>query len=185
MRKILIITLLSAGMSLAAPVTWTLSNVVFADGGTATGSFVYDASSNTVVSYTISVQSGNTTTFPAWVYQNGTTHNTGAGVFTSIGVIDFDTDIVGFGHSRVLVLPVLPLPGTGGVVNLDLTNAYGGECYNCSPYRVFASGQVTAPGTSTPPVPALSPWALAGLAILLLGCGVAVLSRLPQSKPAR
>jgi hypothetical protein len=180
MRKLLIITLLSAGMSLAAPVTWTLSNVVFTDGGTATGWFVYETSSNTVTSYSISVSGGNTTTFPPRVYQIGIGDNLEAGVFPSQGYIGFFTT-----GTRLVTLPVLPLPAAGGVVSLNLTNPYGAECYNCNPYRQFASGQVTAPGTGTAVVPALSPWALAGLAILLLGCGVAVLSRLPQSKPAR
>jgi hypothetical protein len=133
-----------------------------------------------VTSYLISVSGGNTTTFPPRVYQNGTADNMGAWVFPSQGYIYFATT-----SSRLLSLPVLPLPSAGGVVSLNLTNEYGAECYNCNPYRQFASGQVTSPGTSPPLVPALSPWALAGLAILPLGCGVAVLSRLPQSKPAR
>jgi len=85
----------------------------------------------------------------------------------------------------VLSLPVLPLPATGGVVNLNLANAYGAECYNCNPYRTFASGQVSAPTGNTPAIPTLSTWALAGLALLLLGCGAALLSRLPQNKPVR
>jgi len=185
MRKLLIIALLTAGMSLAAQVTWTLQNVTFSDAGVATGSFVYDSSSNTVVSYSISVSGGNTATFPAWVYQNGTADNTQATAFPSNGVIDFETDLLYGGHARVLVLPVLPLPATGGVVNLNLTNAYGAECYNCAPFRTFASGQVSGSTGTTTTVPTLYLWALAGLALLLLGCGAALLSRLPESKPAR
>lgn len=41
-----LLSCLGASVS-AAPLTWTLDNVVFDDGGTVTGSFVYDADTNT------------------------------------------------------------------------------------------------------------------------------------------
>src|SRR5262245_23815689 len=40
------VALLTAAPAVAAPVKWTLQNVVFADGGTATGSYSYDAATN-------------------------------------------------------------------------------------------------------------------------------------------
>jgi len=179
MSRVLLIALLGAGLSLAAPVTWTLQNVTFTDGGTATGSFVYDASTGIVSSYSISVAGGNTETFPTFTYQNGTLHNSGASAVPQDGVIDFDTDIVSYGESRLLALPVLPLPSTGGTVSLNLANDYGAECYDCNPYRLFASGQVvanvTSPNTAT--APALSPWALGLVAILLIGLSAILLPR--------
>jgi hypothetical protein len=178
--RIFLAALLSASISLASPLTWTLQNVVFADGGTATGSFVYDSSNNTVVSYDISVAGGNTTTFPPFVYQNGTADNIGATATVGVGIINFVTDLIPGGYARQLRLAVLPLPATGGTVTLNIANPGASECYNCGVYRSFVSGQVTAP---VPTVPALSPWPLVALAILLLGC-VAVLFRLPRSKPA-
>lgn len=42
----------------AAPVTWTLSNVTYADGATATGSFDYDQSTNTYSNIHVTVAGG-------------------------------------------------------------------------------------------------------------------------------
>ena len=51
MKKLLAVlaasTLVIAASANAAPVTWTLQNWVFDDGGTASGSFDFDASTNT------------------------------------------------------------------------------------------------------------------------------------------
>jgi hypothetical protein len=172
------------GVVLATPLTWTLQNVTFSDGGTATGSFVYDASTETVVSYSISVSGGNTTVFPPFVYQNGGADNTGTSVVSGDGVIDFNTDLESGFHQRFLALPVLPLPASGTQA-LDLTNPYGAECYDCNPYRTFASGQVVSSAAPSPTtVPVLSRWALAGLAILLLAAGVLLLSRTVKSRYA-
>src|SRR3954453_13212771 len=41
------LVLMASTPIVAAPVLWTLSGVTFADGGTASGSFVYDATTNT------------------------------------------------------------------------------------------------------------------------------------------
>ena len=154
MNRILVIALLTAQASFCAQVTWSLQNVVFSDGGTATGSFVYDTSTDTVVSYSITVSGGDTSTFPAWTYQKGTNHNTGADVFISNGTIEFETDLVYGGHLRLLDLPVVVQSQTSGTVSLSLSNEYGAECYNCAPYRTFTSGTVTSTPTSPSPVPA-------------------------------
>lgn len=54
MRLLAILLLLLPSFSaLAIPVTWNLENVVFDHGGTATGSFVYDADANTYFSINI------------------------------------------------------------------------------------------------------------------------------------
>ena len=181
LSKTFLIALLTAGISLAAPLTWTLQNVTFTDGGAATGSFVFDSSSNTVISYSISVAGGNTANFPAFVYQNGAANNTGATVYTAQSVIAFLTNIGQPSDQRELNLPVLPLPAGGGAVSLNLANNLGAECFNCFPYRLFASGQVIASAAPTPTaVPALSPAPLAALGILVAACAVA-LSRLPRS----
>ena len=66
--------LIAVSMS-ASPITWTLQNAVFNDGGVATGSFVFDADTQTVVSYNIQTSGGNTTNFPAFLFQNGVGYN--------------------------------------------------------------------------------------------------------------
>jgi hypothetical protein len=147
--------------------TWTLQNAVFSDGGTATGSFVFDSTTDTIVSYDISTSGGHTQTFtfPAFVFENGTSHNTGTSVnYNSDGVLLFYTDItlVASEGNLGLRLPSYPLPAAGGTVAFDLSNGYGGECYNCNPWRAFISGDITAPTTTTPEP---------GTATLL-GCGL-------------
>jgi hypothetical protein len=171
MTKVFAIALLVVGVSLAAPRTWTLQNATFTDGGVATGSFVFDSSTNSLVSYSISVSGGDTTTFPAFTYQNGTAHNLGGSAFA--GLIDLETDLLTGGSPRELRLPVLPLPSTGGTVNFNLTNGAQAECYNCSPYRTFATGQVTSPQAT--PVPTLPPGGLVLLAVLLMAGGALLL----------
>ena len=57
--KIILAGWLAAGAVHAAPVTWTLRDVVFNDGTTAAGSFVYDAHKNTYVNFSITTTSGN------------------------------------------------------------------------------------------------------------------------------
>ncbi len=57
-----IIVLLSAGMAHAAPLTWTLANVSFEDGGTADGSFVYDADTDTYSAISITTTAGTLVT---------------------------------------------------------------------------------------------------------------------------
>jgi hypothetical protein len=54
--------------ALADTVTWTLTGVTFADGGTASGFFTTDSTLGTLLSVDISVAGGNTTLFPAFTY---------------------------------------------------------------------------------------------------------------------
>jgi len=51
---LLVTNLIIMQAALAAPVTWTLTDVVFADGGTVTGSFVYDADTDAFSAVSIS-----------------------------------------------------------------------------------------------------------------------------------
>src|SRR4051812_5625079 len=51
----------------AAPLTWTLQNTTFTDGGNALGSFVYDATTNVYSGINISVSAHGS--FPASVFQ--------------------------------------------------------------------------------------------------------------------
>ncbi|MBI3678926.1 MAG: hypothetical protein HY235_00725 [Acidobacteria bacterium] len=56
----------------AAPVNWTFVGAGFADGGTITGSFVWDAALSSMISWDVSVAGGNTGTFPGFTYSNAT-----------------------------------------------------------------------------------------------------------------
>ena len=50
---------MAATSAFAVPVTWTLSGVTFSDGGTASGSFVYDADTNTYSAVHIETVAGS------------------------------------------------------------------------------------------------------------------------------
>ena len=55
--------------ALAAPITWTLQNVIFSDGATAGGTFVYDTDvvdyTKQVVDWNIMISGRDTGTFPS------------------------------------------------------------------------------------------------------------------------
>ena len=54
-----IVLIVGASQSFAAPITWTLVDVVFDDGGVATGSFTYDADFNLFTSIAITTSLGS------------------------------------------------------------------------------------------------------------------------------
>src|SRR5258708_17612531 len=55
----------------AAPVVWTLSGVTFSDGGTASGSFIFDADTNTYSSINVTTTTGSVRTGASYSVQNG------------------------------------------------------------------------------------------------------------------
>ena len=70
MRRIIIsivLTLIASSIH-AAPITWTLENVTFADGGTATGSFAFDSVTDTYSGISITTQGGDAVAFPGLSY---------------------------------------------------------------------------------------------------------------------
>lgn len=172
MRKILLLFAI-AGAAYAGPVTWSLSNALFNDGGTAVGSFVFDASTNTVLSYSIATSGGDTNAFPAFLFQNGSPNNTGATVYTSLNIIDFGSTFTNgnLNGLQLRLASVLSLTDAGGVVNFDLNNFYLGECFNCSPNRAFVSGQMI--GEAAVPEPST-----VALTLLPLALGVLTVRRL-------
>src|ERR1035437_5125373 len=148
MRMIALLSLvvaLSCATAFGGPVTWTLNNAVFDDGGIATGHFVFDSATDSILSYQISVSGGNTNFFPAFVYQNGSPHNTGAtSGHATWNYLLFGTDLLipeGRDNPRALRLPFDSLPEGGGTVAFDLANPFQAECYNCIPWRLFVSGE--------------------------------------------
>jgi hypothetical protein len=174
LHRIVLLVALAVAVQ-AAPLTWTLSNAVFGDGGTAVGSFVYDASTVAVVSYSIQTSAGADPNFSGFLYQNGAPNDTGVIVYSGLDMIDFTTNFAN-SHGTNLQLRLAPLAGltnAGGVVSFDFTNVYLGECYNCSPFRQFASGQMVSAVSAGVPEPAT-----ALLVLIPLACGVLVRRRL-------
>src|SRR5262245_37165021 len=60
-----------ANSASAVPLTWTLMDAVFNDGGTAMGTFTYDAGTNVYLNFDISVAGGTVASFPSITYTSG------------------------------------------------------------------------------------------------------------------
>jgi hypothetical protein len=157
MRSILLlVTLLVSLTANAAPVTWTVNSLMFDDGGTGSGTFSYDADTNTYSNIDILTTAG--------------TASTGA---PYMSVIDFAPN-----DADYLTVMVVPLAGThslelsfaasltnaGGIIAIEGVgeSLCGQECmYPAVRLRDITSGQISAV-----PVPA-AVWlfgsALAGL----------------------
>lgn len=148
----------------AAPVQWTLNNVVFNDGGTATGSFTYDANVNNYSLIALVTTPG--TAFLGSSY-NGQFLQAGIATPTQLVATPSDT----FSPSLAfLVRFASPLTNAGGTVALvpgtvafPLTLGSGESVYFGGPLREVVSGAVSA---AVIPLPAAGPIFLAALAIL-------------------
>lgn len=100
----------------AAILTWTLQNVSFSDGGTASGSFDYDADTNTYSDFSISV-SGGGALFPSFVYDNGTSHTRPPLTATDLSI---SSNVVIPNDTRELFLQFAqPLTNAGGSIVLE------------------------------------------------------------------
>jgi hypothetical protein len=150
--------ILVAGLSLSAPafaspILWTLSGVKFFDGGTAAGSFIYDASTNTYSSVSITTTAGST--------RPGATYPFESPVFSSTPGVLFanSSTAANLTGETLLILIFSPssLTNAGGTVPLS-----GAEEYTCAVagchsfltnYRNTYSGNSLAGQVSTVPEP--------------------------------
>lgn len=137
--------MLGLGVAHAFPVTWTLSGVTFSDQGTATGAFVYDADTNAISSWSVSVAGGNTDTFPPVTYDNTTS--------SASYVTNAPTDVGALfnlnASLRQLRLPaVSALSDAGGTLAVNISGSGAAECFNCGPSRAYTAGNLI--GTAAP-----------------------------------
>lgn len=114
MRSLLQLLFLALASSLAQATTWNLADVTFDDGGVATGSFDYDASTGRYSNVAISVSAGSTLSA------------TNYGVIVELGLTDdsfftFEQAAQDLTDQRVIQLFFsTPLTDLGGTVALDL-----------------------------------------------------------------
>jgi hypothetical protein len=171
--------LLCFGLSLlplqAAQITWTLQNVTFADGGTATGSFVVDTTLpffSRVLSYNITTSGGNVTNFPSFTYENGVAPNELPSLSDS-GELQLSTSLLNPNlppqtGSRTLLLrfseSLLTAQGTVSV----LTGFNSFECWSCSTLRTVSGGSAVPTFNAPIPEPGTCAMLAAGLAGLTL-----------------
>lgn len=149
----------------AAEVTWVIQNGEFADNGRILGMFVFDASTQTLSDWSISVSGGNTDRFPEIVYtpQNSTVNR--FNISNPEDSIQFA--LTDDSNRQLRMTPSAPLTDDGGVVPLNLNTARGQsggvECFNCAPVRLITGGELASTVLAPPPVSPPKPEGLSGL----------------------
>lgn len=157
-----------APASWAMPIQWTLSDVLFEDGGTASGSFIYDASTNAYSAISITTSGGSLTpnaTFTALV--SGTSGD-------AVLVPTAGPNLTG--SNLLQLIFQFPLTNAGGTVYLydpffPAASSYQGSCLNaaCTSQdfgRLVVDGGIISGAPAVVPVPA---------ALWMFGAGLGVL----------
>lgn len=151
-----------AASASATPLKWTLHNVLFNDGGTASGSFVYDADTNVLSSVDITTTPGSS--FPGAHYI--LPDISGAAFFAAnpAFVTSNAADLTG---TPLLALPIVAsLTDAGGIDWLFVGDPVEGtcgvaDCYFGAAARAVADGFIS---TSAVPEPATISLLMAGVA---------------------
>ena len=152
--------------------TWNLSGVQFADGVTATGSFVYNAGTYSSINNTTSAGAHYVAMHPAF--------SSTAGVLRLVTLATGDLT----GTPYLVLTFSSSLPDAGGTVQLSTTNPYdeftcsNSGCTSATQLRKLSAGSVTT--TTAPPatsVPALTDFGLALTGVLLAVCGYVLMRK--------
>jgi len=139
----------------ATPLTWTLSGVAFNDGGTATGSFVFDADTGLYSAISI-VTSTNPVLGMGAIYGVPT----GAGTATLFDTIEAFPPA---GNDRLIFDLVAALTNAGGTIGINVGAGFPdaeGRCITdfCNvigpPSRLITTGAVVGPSNGQVPEPA-------------------------------
>ena len=177
----------------AVTLTWTLQDVTFSDGGTATGSFVYDSEANVVLEWAVTVSpwtfqvpdvfaGPDEFNAPEFTYapDNGGYAVVGQPGPGRVRIEWIEPSQVYPGNStpgtvleRQLRMAFAGMLDTPGTVALDLDDAFAAECWNCQPFRSYVSGSVVA-------VPEPATWLSLGVGLAALGGLAGVRSRRRQ-----
>lgn len=148
---LLLVAAFFSATSFAAPARWTFTDARFVDGGTITGSFIYDAETKEVSDWSIAVAGGTVATFPPLTYSpaNGTAHSD-SGFGNSQPTLLFQLN--GTSGRTLRATPNAALTSAGGTVALNLDTAGGRsggvECFNCGPSREISAGSLTGAAVS-------------------------------------
>jgi hypothetical protein len=166
---------ITCGTALASPVKWTLSDVTFDDGGTASGSFFFDADTQVFSAVDIVTVSGTVVTGHTYAF----TCNCGPGESARILFALTQDSNTSLANVPFVWLPFAgPMTNAGGTIAIDRANAgfNEGQCNNTvhctsavAPKAARLSGQIV--GVAPAPAPTLSPWATILLIAGLAGLG--------------
>ena len=154
-----------SGQVRAATVHWTLSGVVFNDGGTASGSFFYDADVQALSNYDVVTTAGSALPGNHYIDLAGLWPPYPAGAFAVVDSVDAN-----FLNDPFLALDFLsPLSNAGGVNPLVPGLAEGfcltATCSTGSYRRTIVTGSVIGTAVPEPATLALLGIALGGLAL--------------------
>jgi hypothetical protein len=141
----------------SSPVQWTLTDVLFEDGGTATGSFVYDADTNEFS--TISIATSGGTLSPPASYSSLLIGSAGDAALVPAAGPDLT------GSALLQLIFQFPLTNAGGIVFLidpffPTASSFEGTCLNAACTSVdfgrlmVDGGVIGTPLSATVPVPA-------------------------------
>lgn len=164
--KILVVLAASAvSLSVwATPLTWSLSGVTFDDGARASGSFVYDATTNQFSAVNVTTTSGALVSGATFTFvSNGFPPSPGGVLVVTTGAAN-ETGLPAF---AMFFTP--GLSNAGGVASL--INSQQATCGDatCSgpvaPARFVIAGTVNA---ALAPIPTLSTWGLIALSLILI-----------------
>jgi hypothetical protein len=143
----------------------------FADGGTITGTFTYDAATNTFSAINLQTQGGNLAPAATFTAQNTTTNQTASLVafYTQAGLGTYLNTPGLF----VTFSPALSETGTSVTINFTQTNCNNANCDTQQSLRAGVGTATVGGGGSNPnSVPTLSEWGMILMTVLLAGAGL-------------
>jgi hypothetical protein len=152
-------------------ITWDLSGVTFDDLGTASGSFVYDAATNTYSSIHVTTTTGTALAGATYTSLSFLSSSSATGFLFGASSGDLTST------SLLFVLFDAPLTNSGGIVQLSLlspNDSVEGFCTNsdCSNFSMrFVTGGEVVSTVATPEPSALS---LLGLGLVALLSGATI-----------
>jgi hypothetical protein len=121
---------------------WKLANVVFDDGGTATGQFHFDSATGTVTSWGVQTTGGDLQTFPETLYANGLPGHSGISGFTPQAV-QLGQPGIDMRDRQLRLQPLTALGDMEATIPISLVGGFGHEeCFNCAPARTMVSGEL-------------------------------------------
>ena len=180
--RLALIAAVAASLAAAAPRTWVIINGTFDDGGTFSGSFAYDASTNTYSSIHVQTTGGS-----VFAPTNFTALNP-VGFTMSASVVDF-VNLPGqasyVGSPSLAFYFSAPLTDAGGTVNIISAGEFTcitTACDTLSDPRRFVTGGLATTAPPPPTVPTLSEWGMAAMTILLAGAALLAMRRFQATR---